>query len=577
MNEPGLLAAGHVLAGRYQVEGVLGEGGMGRVYRARHLGLGQPVAIKILHDRIELLQSEARLLASLTHPALAQVRDFFEEEGRPHLVMELIDGRTLAEVIKLAPKPISERRVRQWAGELLGVLEYLHGLKPAVVVRDLKPDNVMLTSGGQLKLIDFGIARELHPGEATSALAKGMGTEEYAPLEQYGSGSTDERSDLYALGATLFFLLTRKAPPPAWKRAAEGTAVPDPRELNDTVTPAMARALERLLALAPQDRPRDVAAVRALLQEEAHGYSVAGDQVAERKLKVRPGRSIKARGHVAVEVDSLEQVAFSPTQGLLAVAGRSLRLWDLRKRAWWKTLSPSSFRTLAFSADGRWLAAGSSVVTVWELATLKILGSFGIPWSGGVRGLGFLPGGQLAVACRTARARLHDPLTGDLLRKYQPPQTSALSRFFRPLKAFATGAGHVASANSAGQLWVWEGSGLLEHQLAVPGGVSALAWSPDGTFLAAASASQVRLFQAATGQLLTTWDQESSVKGLSFSQDGRLLAVAHADGVSLRELGTGRESLQLTQGTPLSLSFAPERGLLAVGERSRVLIHTLTW
>jgi len=573
------LAPGHVLAGRYQVEGVLGEGGMGRVYRARHLGLGQPVAIKVLHDRVELLQSEARLLASLAHPALAQVRDFFEEDGRPHLVMELIDGRTLAEVIKLAPKPISERRVRQWAAELLGVLEYLHGLRPAVVVRDLKPDNVMLTSGGQLKLIDFGIARELAPGEATSALAKGMGTEEYAPLEQYGSGSTDERSDLYSLGATLFFLLTRQAPPPAWKRAAEGVAVPDPRGLNDTVTAGMAVTLERLLALAPQDRPPDVAAVRALLAEEGHAYHVAGEQVAERRLKVRPGRAIKTRAHVAVEVDSLEQVAFSPTQGLLAVAGRTLRLWDLRRRAWWKTLSPSSYRTVAFSADGRWLAAGSSVVTVWELATLKILGSFGIPWSGGVRGLGFLPGGQLAVACRTARARLHDPLTGALLRKYQPPRTSALTRFLRPLRAFATGAGHVASGNSAGQLWIWEGGGLLEHQLAMPGAVGALAWSSDGTFLAAASGRELCLFQAATGQLLTTWEQEATIKALSFSADGRLVASAHAGGVSLRELGTGRESLQLVaaQGPPVSLTFAPERGLLAVGERSRVLIHTLTW
>lgn len=146
------------------------------------------------------------------------------------------------------------------------------------------------------------------------------------------------------------------------------------------------------------------------------------------------------------------------------------------------------------------------------------------------------------------------------------------------MRAFATTAGRLASGNSAGQLWVWEGSGTLAHQLCLPGSVSALAWSGDGTFLAAASRAQVCLFQAASGQLLATWEQAGAVKGLSFSADGRLLACAHAEGVSLREIASGREMLQLVaQGPPLSLCFAPERGLLAVGERSRVLIHTLTW
>ena len=266
MSEP----RGAVLAQRYEIEELIGEGGMGKVYRARHLRLNKPVAVKSLiiqgvdaqeaQARVNQFETEAQILAGLSHPALVQVSDFFEQSGVHYLVMEYVEGKTLSSVAGLAPRPISERRVLQWADELLDVLEYLHSQTPPIILKDLKPDNVMLMDTGRLKVIDFGIAKRLTPTGGTMDIAKGVGTEEYAPLEQYGHGSTDQRSDLYSLGATLYFLLTKQPPIPAWQRATKSEALPDPRQYNDTVSESTAQALAKLTAIFAQDRPPNATA-----------------------------------------------------------------------------------------------------------------------------------------------------------------------------------------------------------------------------------------------------------------------------------------------------------------------------
>lgn len=122
---------------------------MGKVYRARHLRLNKTVAIKALlvqggtpkeaQERVIQFETEAQILAGLSHPALVQVLDFFEQDGTHYLVMEFVEGKTLSEVVRLAPKPISERRVLQWASETLDVLEYLHAQNPPVILKILSP------------------------------------------------------------------------------------------------------------------------------------------------------------------------------------------------------------------------------------------------------------------------------------------------------------------------------------------------------------------------------------------------------------------------------------------------------
>jgi len=259
---------GKLLQGRYKLERLLGSGGMSTVYLAEHLRLGRKFAVKVLKPKFQVrlhvqqLEAEARMMANLSHPGLALVSDFFEEGGASHLVMEYVPGRNLEEVARLAPRPLSQRRVLEFANQLLDILEYLHSHQPPIIVRDLKPSNIML-QGQQLRLIDFGLAKFHQSDQRTPD--PGLGSLGYAPIEQYGRGIADQRSDLYALGATLFFLLTGQAPPDAATRLKEKAPLPDPRSQNDSVTPTVWKALQSFLELDPKQRPVDVGAARDLL------------------------------------------------------------------------------------------------------------------------------------------------------------------------------------------------------------------------------------------------------------------------------------------------------------------------
>lgn len=276
-----MIGPGTVLDGRYELLELLGEGGMGQVFKARHNRLGKIFAVKSLRHLspdpaeqakfLAAFETEARTLAELDHPALARVSDFFEVGNIHFLVMEFIDGRTLSRVVELAPKNLSQRRVVQWALELCEVLHYLHTREQPVIVRDLKPENIMIDGKRRLRLIDFGISKRMQPGEGTRDIIKGMGTAEYAPLEQYGSSTTDQRSDIYAMGATLYFLLTEIAPPPAWKRASEGVEPRRPSEVNSTVTSDFEQLVLKMMALKKEHRPQSVAEVSQILKSLGTG------------------------------------------------------------------------------------------------------------------------------------------------------------------------------------------------------------------------------------------------------------------------------------------------------------------
>lgn len=271
-----MLGPGTLLQKRYEITKLIARGGMGNVYQAVHTRLRKAVAVKELLRVTDTLDKqrqfeeqfhrEAQLLGGLDHRNLASVSDFFEERGNHYLVMDYVEGRTLQEVVALAPRPIAERRVLVWAAELLDVLDYLHTRTPPVIVRDLKPDNIMLSSVDRhLRLIDFGIAKTLDPSVGTQPIVKGMGTEAYAPLEQYGGATTDARSDLYSLGGTLYFLLSRREPVPAWKRGSKGENLLDLRSLNETVSERTWQVVRALMELHPDRRPSSARQVQQAL------------------------------------------------------------------------------------------------------------------------------------------------------------------------------------------------------------------------------------------------------------------------------------------------------------------------
>jgi serine/threonine protein kinase len=209
---------------RYLLQRYLGKGGMGVVYKAADRLFGnRPVAIKEMkHSHLgareiarvtAAFRQEALILANLQHQNLPSIIDHFGEHGNLYLVMEFIDGDTLADVLQQSGgQGLLIEEVLLIAEQLCAVLDYLHSHQPPVIFRDLKPGNIMIT-GDHLYLIDFGIARLFKPAQLRDTLVSG--TPGYAPPEQYG-GRTTERSDIYSLGATLHHLLTGVAPRRQW-------------------------------------------------------------------------------------------------------------------------------------------------------------------------------------------------------------------------------------------------------------------------------------------------------------------------------------------------------------------------
>ena len=254
------LTAGQILNGRYRVIRLLGTGGMGAVYYARDPVLNRDVAIKQLQadpitgqltaGRIRAqFQREAQILASLHHPNLPRVTDFFDEDNRQYLVMDYIEGQTLQELVQMNPRGLPEAEVLDLADQLLSALEYIHGHH--LIHRDIKPANIRRTPDGRIFLVDFGLAKPYDPNDPrTTAMIHGLGTPEYSPPEQYDAAAhTDERSDIYALGATLYHLLTGEAPISVTRRTSEPQAFRPPRATNTQLSPDVERVILRAMEL----------------------------------------------------------------------------------------------------------------------------------------------------------------------------------------------------------------------------------------------------------------------------------------------------------------------------------------
>jgi len=274
---------GEVLRGRYKIAAYVGQGGMGSIYQAEDLRLeGRLCAIKEVQGDENLsaeaqqqardqFYREASILARLDHPNLPKVSDYFTVTGRDYLVMDFVPGRDLRDIMAEARRDgrfLPEADVTSWAVQLADALEYLHGQENPIVHRDIKPSNLKLTPSGLLKLVDFGLVKQLAPDERTITIIQGVGTAYYTPLEQYGgdTGHTDLRSDLYAFGATLYHLLTNEPPAEAKQRFLRPDALKPIRSINPAVSAATEQAVTWALALHPDDRPPTVAAFREALK-----------------------------------------------------------------------------------------------------------------------------------------------------------------------------------------------------------------------------------------------------------------------------------------------------------------------
>lgn len=256
------LSPNTLLRNRYQIRGPLAAGGFGSVYAALDTSLNRVCAVKenldAQTDAQQQFEHEAQLLAQLRHPNLVQVFDFFvEPNGAQYLVMEFVRGENLAAKVE-REGTLSAAQVNQWFLEALDAVAYLHNFQPPIVHRDIKPGNIIITPHGQAILVDFGIAKTYVPGQKTTRAARAI-TPAFSPPEQYGTG-TDPRSDIYALGATLYYMLTGRVPVESTHRAA-GTDLIPPRQINPNITPRTEYAILTAMNLAMNQRFASVAAM----------------------------------------------------------------------------------------------------------------------------------------------------------------------------------------------------------------------------------------------------------------------------------------------------------------------------
>ena len=272
------LTQGQILQQRYRVEDSLGEGGMGAVYRAWDQRLQMPVALKELVPQPGLdaqtlaqlrqqFEQEAIVLARLKHPHLVSVIDFFEENGLAYLVMEFVEGESLADRIA-HEGALPEKQVLTWAQQLLQALAYCH--TQGIIHRDIKPQNVVITPEGDAVLVDFGLVKLWDPDDPRTRTAiQAMGTPEYAPPEQYSqrSGHTEPRSDIYSLGATLYHALTGQAPLTVTDRMAYPQSFEPLRVLNGRIDERTDKIIQRAMALACSERWPDAEAMSAALRD----------------------------------------------------------------------------------------------------------------------------------------------------------------------------------------------------------------------------------------------------------------------------------------------------------------------
>jgi eukaryotic-like serine/threonine-protein kinase len=277
------LERGALLHKRYRIVEILGQGGMGSVYRAVDENLGVDVAVKenlfTTDEYARQFRLEAVILANLRHPNLPRVTDHFVigDQGQ-YLVMDYIEGEDLRQRMERAGN-ITEDDAILMGAAMCDALTYLHTRKPPILHRDIKPGNVKITPDGHIFLVDFGLAKVLHGSQATTTGARAM-TPGYSPPEQYGTARTDPRTDIYSLGATLYAALSGIIPEDGLARAMDNTQLTPLRKRNSKVSRRLAAAIEKAMGIDPAERFQNGEEFkRALLGSKSKTQRLPGDYV----------------------------------------------------------------------------------------------------------------------------------------------------------------------------------------------------------------------------------------------------------------------------------------------------------
>jgi WD40 repeat protein/predicted Ser/Thr protein kinase len=580
-----------LFGGKYSVGKVLGQGGFGITYMGADNLLSRPVAIKELFpegcqrngttvqptrippsDFSSMKQKfldEARLLASLNHPGIVKVYDFFEENNTAYMVMEYLRGKSLAKLVEERGGALSEQEAVGYILKVCEALDVVH--KAGYLHRDIKPENIIVCEDGRVVLVDFGAARSFMAGKTgkmTVILTPG-----FAPLEQYAEqAKRGAYTDIYALGATLYYLLTGQVPVSAADRFS-GVELKGVREINGRVSRQVEEAVRKAMAMRVEERPQSVGEFVRLLTSPSVGVATSSVGVSA-VPKVSVPSVVKGvwrevatlRGHGSY----VWSVTFSPDGKFLASGSMdwTVKVWEAGSWREVATLEGHEYsvQSVSFSPDGKFLASGSKdkTVKVWavgrwrEVATLEGHINFVLSVTFSPDGK-FLASGSMDWTVKVwAVGRWREVAT---LRGRGGPVWSVA---FSPDGKFLASGSHDTTVKVWG-VGSWREVATLEgHEYSV----RSVTFSPDGKFLASGSSDEtVKVWEVGSWrEVATLRGHGGSVKSVTFSPDGNFLASGSGNIVEVWEVSSWRKVATLRHGSIVeSVTFSPDGKFLASG------------
>ncbi len=556
------LTPGIMLQNRYRIVQPLGQGGMGAVYRAYDTRLNIEVAIKEMIPQPGLdpqtlagfrqqFHQEAQVLALLDHPNLVRVTDYFEESGNAYLVMNFVVGENLNDVIARRGA-LPEPEVLAIAAQLLDALAYCH--RKGVIHRDIKPQNIIIRRDGRPVLVDFGLVKLWDPNSPyTKTVVRGFGTPGYAPLEQYGRGSTDPRSDLYSLGATLYHALTGRVPLGVTDRVAFPHQFPSPRSVNPRISVRTEEAILRAMAIQPEARFRSAAEMAQALGVTTTPMASSLPSAAIPAISEKTGTVVLPTSPKASSADVLPAQWSFPAWIIWTAVGAALfvfittiiGLFAVGLRLFTppsstptaitpfptpmpssspqpQTPSPTS-TPVPPDLVGTPIPQSLTTISPQNAGQVTQLARWG---KGTVNMVKYSPDGRFLAVASSLGIYLYDAQTLEEVRFIEYPVWVISLAFSPDGTLLASG-----SSDNIICLWSVPDGALILGMKGHTGIVYSLAFSPDAQTLASGSEDQtIRLWRVADGALLRTLDGPGSpVRSVAFSPDGALLASGLLD------------------------------------------------